>query len=295
MSKTSNLDRVDGRAKVTGTATYSAEYKIPQTAYACLVGSTIAKGKINGIDTRKARWAPGVLAVITHETVDQPQGYSSPKSKTNLGQPLQIFKDNRIYHYDQPIAMVIADTFEQMQYAAKLITATYTKDKHETDLHKALHTGRMPGGDRAKDYTRGQDEAYRNAPVVFQGEYILPNEVHNPMELANIIALWEGNKPVLYTKSQGVEGTRNSVGNVFGIPPEEVTVHAQYLGGAFGMGLHTWPYEIAALIGSRKVERPVKLVLHREQMFTNVGYRPYTIQKIGLGATSQGKLIGIIS
>lgn len=291
MSKTSNINRVDGFAKVTGSATYSAEYKTPGVAYACLVGSTIAKGRIKTIDTKKAEWAPGVLAVITHLNVDKPAGYEQPKKRDNLGQPLQIFKDDSVRYYDQPIALVIADTFERMQYAASLIKADYLKEDHSTELEKVKDKGKIP--ERAKDYHRGVEDGYKNAAVILEEEYTIPTEVHNPMELANIIAKWDGNKPTLYTKSQGVEGTRKSVGDVFGIPAADVAVNSEYLGGAFGMGLHTWPYEIAALIGAKKINRPVKLVLHREQMFTNVGFRPYTIQKMGLGATKEGKLTGL--
>lgn len=293
MSKTQNLNRVDGRAKVTGAATYSAEYKIPGVAYACLVGSTVAKGKIKSIDTKKAEWAPGVLAVISYKNIDKPAGYQKDKSPTNLGQPLQIFKDDSVLYYDQPIALVVADTFERMRYAASLVKAEYITEKHNTDLHKALDKSKLPGGPQAKDYVRGTEDAYRNEQVSLEVEYVMPADVHNPMELANIIALWQDNKPVLYTKSQGVEGTRKSIGDVFGINPEEVTVHSEYLGGAFGMGLHTWPYEVAALIAAKKTGRPVKLVLHREQMFTNVGFRPYTIQKMGVGATRDGKLTAL--
>lgn len=291
MSKTSNINRVDGFAKVTGSATYSAEYKTPGVAYACLVGSTIAKGRIKTIDTKKAEWAPGVLGVITHLNVDKPAGYEQPKKRDNLGQPLQIFKDDSVRYYDQPIALVIADTFERMQYAASLIKADYLKEDHSTELEKVKDKGKTP--ERAKDYHRGVEDGYKNAAVILEEEYTIPTEVHNPMELANIIAKWDGNKPTLYTKSQGVEGTRKSVGDVFGIPAADVAVNSEYLGGAFGMGLHTWPYEIAALIGAKKINRPVKLVLHREQMFTNVGFRPYTIQKMGLGATKEGKLTGL--
>jgi len=291
MSKTSNINRVDGFAKVTGSATYSAEYKTPGVVYACLVGSTIAKGRIKTIDTKKAEWAPGVLAVITHLNVDKPAGYEQPKKRDNLGQPLQIFKDDSVRYYDQPIALVIADTFERMQYAASLIKADYLKEDHSTELEKVKDKGKTP--ERAKDYHRGVEDGYKNAAVILEEEYTIPTEVHNPMELANIIAKWDGNKPTLYTKSQGVEGTRKSVGDVFGIPAADVAVNSEYLGGAFGMGLHTWPYEIAALIGAKKINRPVKLVLHREQMFTNVGFRPYTIQKMGLGATKEGKLTGL--
>jgi len=293
MSKTSNINRVDGFAKVTGSATYSAEYKTSGVVYACLVGSTIAKGRIKTIDTKKAEWAPGVLAVITHLNVDKPAGYQKAKDKHNFGQPLQIFKDDLILYYDQPIALVIADTFERMQYAASLIKADYLKEEHSTELKKTAEKEKKVETDKGNDYHRGDHDGYKNAEVILEAEYTIPTEVHNPMELANIIAKWEGNKPILYTKSQGVEGTRRSVAGVFDVPAENVEVHAEYLGGAFGMGLHTWPYEIAALIGAKKLNRPVKLVLHREQMFTNVGFRPYTIQKMGLGATKDGKLTGL--
>ncbi|WP_343706752.1 xanthine dehydrogenase family protein molybdopterin-binding subunit [Flavobacterium sp.] len=293
MSKTSNINRVDGFAKVTGSATYSAEYKTSGVVYACLVGSTIAKGRIKTIDTKKAEWAPGVLAVITHLNVDKPAGYEKAKDKHNFGQPLQIFKDDSVLYYDQPIALVIADTFERMRYAASLIKADYFKEEHSTELKKAAEKEKKVETDKGNDYHRGEHDGYKNAEVILETEYTIPTEVHNPMELANIIAKWEGNKPILYTKSQGVEGTRRSVAGVFGVPVEDVEVHAEYLGGAFGMGLHTWPYEIAALIGAKKLNRPVKLVLHREQMFTNVGFRPHTIQKMGLGATKEGKLTGL--
>jgi len=293
MSKTSNINRVDGFAKVTGSATYSAEYKTAGVVYACLVGSTIAKGRIKTIDTKKAEWAPGVLAVITHLNVDKPAGYEKAKDKHNFGQPLQIFKDDSVLYYDQPIALVIADTFERMRYAASLIKADYFKEEHSTELKKAAEKEKKVDTDKGNDYHRGEQDGYKNAEVILETEYTIPTEVHNPMELANIIAKWDGNKPILYTKSQGVEGTRRSVAGVFGVPVEDVEVHAEYLGGAFGMGLHTWPYEIAALIGAKKLNRPVKLVLHREQMFTNVGFRPYTIQKMGLGATKDGKLTGL--
>ncbi|MBS7254248.1 xanthine dehydrogenase family protein molybdopterin-binding subunit [Flavobacterium branchiicola] len=293
MSKTSNINRVDGFAKVTGSATYSAEYKTAGVVYACLVGSTIAKGRIKTIDTKKAEWAPGVLAVITHLNVDKPSGYEKAKDKHNFGQPLQIFKDDSILYYDQPIALVIADSFERMQYAASLIKADYLKEEHSTELKKAADKEKKVETDKGNDYHRGEQDGYKKAEVILEAEYTIPTEVHNPMELANIIAKWDGNKPILYTKSQGVEGTRRSVAGVFGVPVEDVEVHSEYLGGAFGMGLHTWPYEIAALIGAKKLNRPVKLVLHREQMFTNVGFRPYTIQKMGLGATKDGKLTGL--
>lgn len=295
--KADPIDRVDGRAKVTGSATYPAENKMQNTVFGFLVGSTVAKGFIKSIDTTSAERAPGVMAVITHLNAPKVPGYQTgkdPSKPPTAGQPLRIFHDNEIFFYDQPIALVIADTYERVLHAAKLVKAQYEKAIHETDLNTSLSKAKIPTGPRSEDYKRGEVDAYKNAAVKIEEEYYHPIEVHNPMELGNIIARWEGpEKVTVFTKTQGVESTRRSIGDAFKLKPENITVHAEIIGGAFGMGLRTWPYEIAAVMGAQKVGKPLKLVLHREQMFTNVGYRPATLQKIGLGATLDGKLTGL--
>jgi xanthine dehydrogenase YagR molybdenum-binding subunit len=293
-----SIDRVDGRAKVTGSAAYAADHKMQNILYGFLVGSTIAEGSITSIDIKSAERAPGVKAVITHLNAPKVPGYQTgkdPAKPPTAGQPLRIFYNNEIFYYDQPIALVIADTFERALYAAKLVKAQYQKATHQTNIHDNLNKAKTPTGPRFEDYKRGDENAYKNAPVKIEQEYYHPVEVHNPMELASIIAHWEGNdKVTVYTKTQGVEATQGAIRDAFKLPAENITVHAQHVGGAFGMGLRTWPYEIAAIMGAQKTGRPLKLVLHREQMFTNVGYRPATIQKIGLGATADGKLTGLM-
>ena len=291
------IDRVDGKAKVTGTATYASEHKVQNMAYGFLVGSTIAKGRIQTIDTKAAERAPGVLAVLSHVNAPKLPGYQTgkdPAKPPTAGQPLRIFYDNEIFYYDQPIALVIADTYERVLHAAGLVTAQYEKAEHRTDLEANLATAKIPTGPRFEDYKRGEVDAYKNAPVKIEQQYYHPIEVHNPMELGSIIAHWQGEgKVTVFTKTQGVESTQRSIADAFKIPLQNITVNAEHVGGAFGMALRTWPYEIAGIMGAQKIGRPLKLVLHREQMFTNVGHRPETIQKIGLGATQDGKLVGL--
>lgn len=292
------IDRVDGKAKVTGTATYAAEYKMQNIVYGFLVGSTVAKGRIKSLNTKSAEKAPGVLAVITHLNALKEPNYDTGKDPAKPpagGQPLRIFSDDKIVYYDQPIALVIANTYERVLHAAKLVKAQYVKEAHQTNLEANLDKAKVPTGPRFDDHHRGEADAYKDAPVKIEQQYYHPVEVHNPMELANIIARWDdGNKVTVYTKTQGVEDTRRSIHDAFKLPLENITVHSEYVGGAFGMGLRTWPYEMAAIMGAKKVGKPLKLVLHREQMFTNVGHRPGTLQKIGMGATRDGKLTGIV-
>src|SRR4051794_2462914 len=175
------IDRVDGRAKVTGSATYSAEVKMQNIAYGFLVGSTVAKGRIKTMDTRTAERAPGVLAVVTHLNAPKIPGYQTgkdPAKPPTAGQPLRIFYNNEIFYYDQPIALVIADTYERVLYAAKLVKAQYEKATHETKLENNLSKAKKPTGPRSEDYNRGQADAYKNAAVKIEEQYYHPLEVH---------------------------------------------------------------------------------------------------------------------
>jgi xanthine dehydrogenase YagR molybdenum-binding subunit len=174
------------------------------------------------------------------------------------------------------------------------VKAQYKKEDHQTNFSDNRSGAASPSNASRGDYKRGEADAYKTAEVKIEGEYILPREVHNPMELHSITALWEGeDKVTVYDKTQGVKSTQGSIMSAFKLPEANVQVYAQYVGGGFGSALRTWPHEIAAIIGAKVVNKPLKLVLTRDQMFIMVGYRPYTIQKIGLGATKDGKLTGI--
>ncbi|MFL5809148.1 MAG: xanthine dehydrogenase family protein molybdopterin-binding subunit [Flavisolibacter sp.] len=290
-------DRVNGKAIVTGAAKYSAEHELNGLTYGVLVGSTIAKGSISAIDTKAAEKAPGVIAVITHLNSPKVPGYdagANPVKGPTGGKGLEVFNGNTIYFNGQPIALVIADTFERATYAASLVKAKYNKESFQTDFDIAEKTIPVLEGGRYKDNIRGEADAYKNADVKIEAEYIVPMEVHNPMELHATIAMWEDDdKITVYDKTQGVKSTQRSIMNAFKLPEENVQVFAPFVGGGFGSALRTWPHTIAAIIGAKKTGRPVKLVLTRDQMFTMVGYRPYTVQKMGLGATKDGKLTGI--
>jgi xanthine dehydrogenase YagR molybdenum-binding subunit len=286
------LNRVDGRLKVTGGAKYSGEYKQPGLTYGVLVPATITSGTVTTMDTRAAERAAGVVAVITVFNAPKVPGYQPGAAKPLRG--LKLFNDNKIYFNGQPIALVIAETFERATYAARLVKATYAETPFETNFDKNFDKGVVPNNGQYKDYVRGMADAYRTAPVIVEEDYKLPSEMHNPMELHVTIAAWAGDDEVhVYTKSQGVMGSQRAIATAFGLAPEKVHIHSRFVGGAFGSSLRTWPHEIAAVQAARLVKRPVKLTLTREQMFTQVGYRPQTIQKIGLGATPDGKLVGI--
>lgn len=286
-------DRVDGKDKVTGAAKYSAEYNLPNMAYGVFAESTITKGTIESMDTKAAENAPGVIAVITHLNADTVPGWNATDPKDqHANRPLRILFDSHIYHNGQPIAMVIADTFERATYGASLIKARYKEEKHQTSLEENFSTGVKPGN--RGDYVRGEANAYKNATVKVEQEYVMPTEVHNPMELHAITVNWDADdKVTVYDKTQGVKSTQRSIVQAFKLTEANVNVVAEYVGGGFGSALRTWPHEIAAVMAAKKIRRPLKLVLTRMAMFTSVGYRPRTWQKVGIGATADGIFTGI--
>ena len=289
-SAAEGLDRVDGRMKVTGKAKYSAEYSTKGVVYGVLAGSTITSGTIKTIDTKAAENAPGVLAVYTYINTPKIPAYQDAPATAKGA--FRIFNDNKIYFNGQPVALVVADTFERAQFAASLIKADYDKTAFQTQLKSNIGTGFSPRS--GKDYLKGQEAAYQAAPVKIEAEYIVPTDVHNPMELHAIIASWNGDdKLAVWTKTQGIMSTQRSIAQAFKLDPKNVHVISPFVGGAFGSALRTWQHEIAAVMAAKALKKPVKLVLSRADMFTAVGYRPYTWQKIGLGATADGKLVGI--
>ena len=290
-----SLDRVDGRVKVTGAARYAAEYNLPNIAYGVLVTSTIAKGHIRHINTSTAEKAPGVLAIISHLNAPKVAGYENQVNNEGsrvYGQEFRLFYDNKIYHNHQPVALAVADTWERANYAASLVQVQYDKEPHQTNLEQNLRKGIKP--QREDDYARGIPDAYKKAPVKIEQEYRTPFQVHNPMEMHATTAYWEAeDKIIIYNKTQAVKITQKDIMKAFNLAEQQVQVHSPFVGGAFGSSSRVWPPEMAAILGAKKVGRPVKVVAKRDQVFNMVGYRPRSVQKIGLGATPDGKLTGI--
>jgi xanthine dehydrogenase YagR molybdenum-binding subunit len=129
------VSRVDGRQKVTGAATYAAEFRMPGLAHGAVVRSTVANGRIASIDTAAAERAPGVVAVLTHRNAPR-LAYRPHKAMVDaaVGERLHVLQDDRVNHQGQPIALVVADTLEQAVHAAALVHVTYAAETGITDI-----------------------------------------------------------------------------------------------------------------------------------------------------------------
>ena len=282
-------DRVDGRLKVTGAATYPVDVALPGMAYAVLVESTITSGRIGHIAVDVAQHSPGVLAVITH--VNAPVLARGPE--TPIGpQPLPPFQSDAVLHYGQHVAMVVAETTEQANAAAALIEVTYQPDTPVLSFDDARTSPVFhpwtPDHDRG-DVRRG----LAAAEVQVNETYTTARNSNSPIGLFATVAAWEGDALTVHDTTQYPHAVRDSLAVAFGIDPAGVRVLVPFVGGAFGAGLRVWPHTTLAALAARVTRRPVKVVLTRAQMFTSVGHRPNTIQQLTLGASRSGQLTAI--
>lgn len=297
------LSRVDGTDKVTGRAKYAAEYNVPGLLYGYALCSRIAKGRITGIDEAAARSVPGVIDVITHENRPK-QAWLDRSWKDELsipGEPFKALHDETIQFAGQPIALVVAESFEAARFAASLLEVGYEEEDSNIDFEASLSEKYAPSYlKRRNNYhppkNRGDAQAaFDEAALKVDGKYHLATEHHNPMEMHASTVEWHGDgKVTVYDKVQGPQNTQAFLASAFGLGSKNVRVVNAYVGGGFGSGLRPqWQVQLAVMAAIH-LERSVRVVMTRQQMFTHA-HRPECTYSIKLGAEPTGKLSSMIN
>ncbi|GAB3643044.1 xanthine dehydrogenase family protein molybdopterin-binding subunit [Spirosoma arcticum] len=293
------IDRIDGVAKVTGSARYSADIKRPDLVHGVLVMSTIAHGRIRQFDTSATKQVPGVLDVMTHQNVPKIAGSDKNKNtETASDRVLHVFQDNQVHYHNQPIAIVLASTFEAAVEGAERLRVTYDAEPLKPELpanqDRAETPPRLPREDDQVDTKRGDVRAGMTAATTrLDDTYRTPTQIHNALEPHALVSYWEGDKLTMHTATQAVSGTQKRVAELFGIPRENVRVICQYLGGGFGSKGTVFSPNMLGPLAARFIKRPVRLVLKREDMFGMVGSRSATVQRFALGATNDGQFTAL--
>ena len=291
------VDRVDGRLKVTGQARYASEFRRPAMTYAVLVQSTISKGKIASLDTADAQKVPGALAILTYKNMPRLKDPKKDRAGGGMyGDTVAPMQTDVIHSDGENVAVVIADSLENAQLAASKVKVGYTAEKPDIEPETSAGEHEKPAEHfgRKLQMKRGNVEgALAGTHAVIEQTYSTPVEHHNPMEPSGTVAEWDGDRLTIYDATQGIVGDRRIVSDMLGIPLENVRVVCPFVGGGFGCKGATWSHTILAAVAAQKVGRPVNLTLTRPQMFTSVGKRGRTIQRLTLAADETGKLAAI--
>jgi xanthine dehydrogenase YagR molybdenum-binding subunit len=285
------VDRIDGPLKTTGRAPYAYErHDVAKSiAYGCILGAGIGKGRIRTIDIAKARSAPGVLAIVTYENAGK-----LGKAKAHTA---RIFAGPDVQHYDQAVAIVVAETFEKARDATHLINVDYVRTPGRFDLaaerKNAKKPEQKPEGDAPDTAVGDFDAAFSQAEVRLDETYTTPDQCHAMMEPHSTTASWTGEKLRIWTSNQMIAWAVRDMSETLLIPPDKIRVSSPYIGGGFGSKLWVRADAVMAALGARAAGRPVKVALSRPQAYNMTTHRPATIQRIRLGASRDGKITSI--
>ena len=294
------IDRVDGPAKVTGQATYAAEFAAPHLLHGHVLCANIAHGRIIVMDVSAAEALPGVERVFTHRNRPRTAWFDSSYTDEAAppGSPFRPLYDDKVMWSGQPIALVVAGDMATARLAASLIRVEYEAKPHATELDAVRGAAYAPpkkrAGQSGPPSPRGDAAAaLASGAVSVEAEYRIADEHHNPMEMHATTVVWKGEDGVVvHDKTQGALNTQAYIHNVFGLANARVRVIAPYIGGAFGSALRPHFNLFLAVMAAMVLERSVRVTLSRDQMFTHT-HRPETINHIALGAAEDGTLLAI--
>lgn len=288
------LTRLDGPAKVTGTAPYAFEHRVERPTYLHPIQATIAHGRVVAMDTSAAETLDGVVTVLTV--------FDAPKLADTSDGELSILQDDRVHFRGQLIGAVVAESAEIARQAADSVRVDYRTEPHDTELrtdHPELYAPEKLLETEPADTDDGDvDAALAAAAVTVDQTYTTPIEHNNPMEPHASIALWDETsgrtRVTLYDSTQGVHPVRKTLAPLFGLEPEQLRVIAPHVGGGFGSKGAPHAHNVLAVMAAqRSGGRPVKFAVTRQQMFALVGYRTPTIQRIRLGADRDGTVTAL--
>ena len=292
------VSRLDGSLKVKGAAPFAAEIPLDGMVYAALSYSSIARGRIDTLDTAAAEVAPGVVLVMTHRNaprMNKPAVFGT--SPTAVGpSDLAIMQDDRIHWNGQPVAVVLAETQEQADHAKSLIRVTYAAEPAITSfadakaegLQSAMFMGQVLASEKGDPDTALAASAFKIDQV-----YRTPRHNHNAIEPHAATIAWEGDILRIHDASQMVTAAAMTIADVFGIKAAQVHITSPYVGGGFGSkGL--WDHQMLGAAAAKLAGRPVRVTLSREGVYRIVGGRAPTEQRVALGAEADGRLTALI-
>lgn len=289
--------RYDAAAKVTGRATYGSDMPLDNPAYAFLVTSAIARGRINSFDLDDARRVRGVIDIVTHENAPKLKESKLFSNGGYAGTTIQPLKSADIAHDGEIIAVVVAESYEAAREAANRVKVSYSAATPSASFDSPGTTKAAAKGQNAqfKEDPQVGDfaKAFEEAEVKVTASYDTPTQHHNPMELFSTSCAWMGDNLVIYEPSQYVYGLKNGVAEQLGIDADKVRVVNPYVGGGFGSRGSMTPRTAIIASIAKRLNRPIKLVPTRDQGFTIATYRAETRHEIKLGAGRDGKLVAL--
>lgn len=295
------LDRVDGPLKVTGRAAYATEQRrdnpeAPRPGVGWIVGARVGPGRIARLDVSAAEQAPGVLLVLTHLNAREQAPYGSPEDAGRFTQSHAVLQGQDIRHVGQPVALVVAETLEQARAAAGLVEVDFDArpGRYDATTEDEAEPPESLDGGGEPDVCHGDFEAaFGRAAVALDARYTTPNQIASAMEPHATLADWTDGKLTLHMSLQILASGRQAMATTLRLDPKQVRILSPFIGGGFGSKLGVHDEAVLAALAAIALERPVKVVQQRRNLFFNAPHRGHSIQRIRLGADAEGRLLAV--
>ena len=291
------VSRIDGNAKVTGGATFSADHAPANMLWGYFALSPVAKGALESVDLALAAKVPGVIKIFTHENLPKITPGKPFALGGSMAQSFVPLTEPKVHYEGQPVAYVVADSLEAAEEAAKKVTPKFIKTEDaavtiDSDLTETKPLSAI--NPKHEDIAIGDAaDAFGKAPHTLDVTYTTPAQHHNPIEPYASTAEWNGDRLTLYEPSQFLVGMKFGVAEILGIEPANLHIRSPFVGGAFGSKATISAHTIINAAVARELDRPVKCVISRELCFTLASYRAPAKLGIKMSCDSSGKLTSL--
>lgn len=298
------LNRIDGPLKVSGRATYAFEHAgAGKTAYGFIVGASISNGRVLGIDSTEAKAVPGVLLILTHVNAPKQAAYvTADKVREHGGGPYGVARpflvDDQVHYYGEPVALVVAESFENARDAAARVKIRYAnghkpKSRVKAEAARAYAPKNVRGFLSTDSIVGDFNSTFATAPVKIDATYETPYQTHHAIEPLSSMAVWENGAVTVHVATQLPMDCHSVIASTLQLPPEQVRILCKYVGGGFGSKLATEADAVLSALAARELGRPVKIAMTRQQVVVNAAHRTESLQRVRLGATKDGKLVAL--
>ena len=307
------LKRREDYRFLTGSGTYTDDVKLDRQTYAVFVRSPHAHATIKGIDTSKAKQAPGVVAVFTGEDTANAKINGLPCGWliTDVnGQPMKepahpVLAQGKVRYVGDHVAVVIAETYFQAKDAAELVEVDYETLPAVVDVADARKAGAPTIHEMAADNTcyvwaigdkSAVDKAFASAHHVTKLEFVnnrlVPNAIEPRAATASHSRAEDGY--TLYVSNQNPHVERLLMtAFVLGLPEHKVRVIAPDVGGGFGSKIYLYAEDVVVTWASKQVNRPVKWTAERSESFLSDAHGRDHLTVAELAMDKDGKFLAM--
>lgn len=279
--------RLEGMAKVTGSARYTQDLRFPGMLHARIVRSAYARARVRRVDASQALALPGVRSVLHR--------FNAPKSAQGGKEPL--FRDEVRFVGDE-VAAICAESAETADEALRLVAVEYEVLPHVADLEEAIADTSPRLAEKGNVALEGTHErgdaakALREADHSINATYRTSTQLHNSLETHSSVATWDGGLLTLYDSTQSIFDVRQDLHRSLDLPLGKIRVICEHMGGGFGSKGHLYKQGIIAALFSRELRAPVRCVLDRHEENIAVGNRSATLQRVRVGV-KDGRITAI--